>query len=80
MVASEAAELEEMQSGKKQKLLVPDYTLYAKLIQQTDRNKKVTQNTYSFQMSLVQTKTGLTVLEEERSIAKQTKNAGKVGW
>ena len=80
VVASEAAELEEMQSGKKQKLLVPDYTLYAKLIQQTDRNKKVTQNTYSFQMCLVQTKTGLTVWEEERSIAKQTKNAGKVGW
>ena len=80
VVASEAAELEEMQSGKKQKLLVPDYTLYAKLIKQTDRNKKVTQNTYSFQMSLVQTKTGLTVWEEERSIAKQTKNAGKVGW
>ena len=80
LVASEAAELEEMQSGKKQKMLVPDYTLSAKLIQQTDRNKKVTQNTYSFQMSLVQTKTGLTVWEEERSIAKQTKNAGKVGW
>lgn len=80
VVAGEAAELEEMQSGKKQKLLVPDYTLYAKLIQQTDRNKKVTQNTYSFQMSLVQTKTGLTVWEEEKSISKQTKNAGKVGW
>lgn len=80
VVAGEAAELEEMQSGKRQKLLVPDYTLYAKLIQQTDSNKKVTQNTYSFQMSLVQTKTGLTVWEEERSIAKQTKNSGKVGW
>jgi PBP1b-binding outer membrane lipoprotein LpoB len=35
VVAGEAAELEEMQSGKKQKLLVPDYTLYARLIQQT---------------------------------------------
>lgn len=80
VVAGEAAELEEMQSGKKQKLLVPDYTLYAKLIQQTDTGKKVTQNTYSFQMSLVQTKSGLTVWEEEKSIAKQTKNAGKVGW
>ncbi|MBP6508082.1 MAG: hypothetical protein KA257_11010, partial [Opitutaceae bacterium] len=74
VVASEAAELEEMQSGKKQKMLVPDYTLYAKLIQQSDKGTKVTQNTYSFQMSLVQTKTGLTVWEEEKSIAKQTKN------
>ncbi len=80
VVASEAAELEEMQSGKKQKLIVPDYTLYAKLIQQQDTGTKVTQNTYSFQMSLVQTKTGLTVWEEEKSIAKQTKRPGSVGW
>ncbi|MBE35022.1 MAG: penicillin-binding protein activator LpoB [Opitutaceae bacterium] len=80
VVAGEAAELEEMMSGKKQKIMVPDYTLYAKLIQQRDRNKRVTQNTYFFQMSLVQTSTGLTVWEEEKSIAKQTKNASKLGW
>ncbi|MDP2137900.1 MAG: penicillin-binding protein activator LpoB [Candidatus Didemnitutus sp.] len=79
VVASEAAEMDEMQSGKKQKTLVPDYTLYAKLIQQTDRSGKMTQNTYAFQMSLVQVKTGLTVWEEERQIAKQTKRPG-VGW
>lgn len=80
VVASEAAELDEMQSGKKKKTLVPDYTLYAKLIQQQDKNGKVTQNTYSFQMSLVQVKTGLTVWEEEKQIAKQTKGAGSIGW
>lgn len=80
VVASEAAELEEMQSGKKAKTLVPDYTLYAKLIQQTDRNSKLTQNTYSFQMSLVQVKTGLTVWEEEKQISKQTKARPSVGW
>ena len=80
VVASEAAELEEMQSGKKQKVIVPDYTLYAKLIQQSDKGTKVTQNTYSFQMSLVATKTGLTVWEDEKSIAKQTKRTGAVGW
>ncbi len=80
VVASEAAELEEMQTGKKQKTLVPDFTLSAKLVQQTDRSNKVTQNTYSFQMSLIATKTGLTVWEEEKSIAKQTKRAGAVGW
>ncbi len=80
VVAGEAAELEEMMSGKKQKIMVPDYTLYAKLIQQRDRNKRVTQNTYFFQMSLVQTSTGLTVWEEEKSIAKQTKNSTKLGW
>lgn len=80
VVASEAAELEEMQSGKKAKILVPDYTLYAKLIQQTDRNGKITQNTYAFQMSLVQVKTGLTVWEEEKQIAKQTRGPGTIGW
>ncbi|MFZ9681831.1 MAG: penicillin-binding protein activator LpoB [Cephaloticoccus sp.] len=80
VVASEAAELEEMQSGKKQKLMVPDYTLYAKIIQQTDTSKRITQNTYSFQMSLVQTRTGLTVWEEEKSIAKQTRGPGAIGW
>lgn len=80
VVASEAAELEEMQSGKKVKTIVPDYTLYAKLIQQTDKNGKVTQNTYSFQMSLVAVKTGLTVWEEEKQIAKQTRGPGTIGW
>ena len=80
VVASEAAELEEMQSGKKAKTLVPDYTLYAKLIQQTDRNSKLTQNTYSFQMSLVQVKTGLTVWEDEKQITKQTKAKPALGW
>jgi uncharacterized protein (TIGR02722 family) len=80
VVASEAAELEEMQSGKKAKTLVPDFTLYAKLIQQTDRNSKLTQNTYSFQMSLVQVKTGLTVWEDEKQITKQTKAKPALGW
>jgi len=80
VVASEAAEFEEMQSGKKAKTLVPDFTLYAKLIQQTDRNSKLTQNTYSFQMSLVQVKTGLTVWEDEKQITKQTKAKPALGW
>lgn len=79
VVASEAAEMEEMTTGKKQKLKAPDFTLYGKLIQQTDRSKGVTQNTYTFQMSLVDVKSGLTVWEEEREIAKQTKRA-TVGW
>lgn len=80
VVASEAAELEEMQSGRKAKTLVPDYTLMAKLIQQTDRNSKMAQNTYSFQMSLVQVKTGLTVWEDEKQITKQTRARPAVGW
>lgn len=79
VVASEAAELDEMTTGKKAKLKAPNFTLYAKLIQQTDRNGGVTQNTYTFQMSLIDTKSGLTVWEEEREIAKQTKRS-VVGW
>lgn len=79
VVAAEAAELEEMTTGKKQKVKAPNYTLYGKLIQQTDRAGGKTQNTYSFQMSLVDVKTGYTVWEEERSIAKLTKRPS-VGW
>ena len=79
VVASEAAEMDEMVTGKKAKLKAPHYTLYGKLIQQTDRAKSVTQNTYTFQMSLIEVKSGLTVWEEEREIAKQTKRA-TVGW
>lgn len=80
VVASEAAEFEEMQSGRKAKTLVPDYTLMAKLIQQTDKNSRMAQNTYSFQMSLVQVKTGLTVWEDEKQITKQTRARPAVGW
>jgi len=80
VVAGEAAELEELQTGTPQKVLVPDYTLFAKLIQQRDQGARVTQNTYSFQMSLVRVRTGLTVWEDEKSIAKQTSRAGGFGW
>lgn len=80
VVAAEAAELAQTQTGQKAPVLVPDYTLYAKLIQQTDKSGKTTQNTYAFQMSLVQVKTGLTVWEDERTIAKQTSRSGALGW
>lgn len=79
VVASEASELDEMMTGKKVKVIAPHYTLYAKLIQQTDKINGVTQNTYTFQMSLINVKSGLTVWEEEREIAKQSKKSA-VGW
>ena len=79
VVASEAAEMDEMTTGKKAKTPSLNYTLYGKLIQQTDRLNGVTQNTYSFQMSLVDVKTGLTVWEDDRAIAKQTKKS-TLGW
>ena len=81
VVAAEAEQMEEMLSptGKRAAQAFPDYTLYAKLIQQTDRANGTTQNTYTFQMSLVDVRSGLTVWEEEKEIAKQTKRAA-VGW
>jgi hypothetical protein len=79
VVAAEVSEMDELVSGKKAKTILPQYTLNGKLIQQTDRINSTTQNTYSFQMSLVAVKTGLTVWEEEREIAKQSKRA-TVGW
>ena len=79
VVASEAAELDELTTGQKAKVVAPHYTLYAKLIQQSDRINSVTQNTYSFQMSLISVKSGLTVWEDEREIAKQSKKA-VMGW
>ena len=80
VVASEAAQLQEMQSGKRQKLNVPDYTLLAKISQQTDRSKSVTQNTYTFSMTLVETASGNSLWEETKSIAKQTGRAGAMGF
>jgi uncharacterized protein (TIGR02722 family) len=79
VVASEAAEMDELTTGKKAKPVAPHYTLYAKLIQQSERINSVTQNTYSFQMSLISVKSGLTVWEDEREIAKQSKKA-VMGW
>ncbi len=79
VVASEASELDEMMTGKKAKVIAPHYTLYGKLIQQRQSINGVTQNTYSFQMSLVSVKSGLTVWEDEREIAKQSKKS-TVGW
>ena len=79
VVASEAAEMDEMTTGKKAKTPAINYTLYGKLIQQVDRLNGVTQNTYSFQMSLVDVRTGLTVWEDDRAIAKQTKKS-TLGW
>ena len=79
VVASEAAEMDEMTTGKKAKVVAPVFTLGGKLIQQTDKLNGVTQNTYSFQMSLVNSKTGNTVWEDDRSIAKQTKKS-TLGW
>jgi len=79
VVASEVAEMNEMTTGKKQVAVSPTYTLYAKLIEQVARVNSTSQYTYSFQMSLINVKSGLTVWEDEREIAKQSKKA-VLGW
>jgi len=79
VVASEAAELEELTTGKKTQMKAPDFTLLGKLIQTTQRAGNITQNTYTFQMSLVSVKSGNAIWEDEREIAKQSKRPS-VGW
>lgn len=51
----------------------PDFTLSGKIIQTTARAGSVRQSTYSFQLSLTDTKTGLAVWEGEKEITKQGK-------
>ena len=50
---------------------VPDFTLSGKIIQTTASAGNVKQSTYSFQLSLTDTKTGNAVWEGEKEITKQ---------
>jgi uncharacterized protein (TIGR02722 family) len=49
----------------------PDFTLSGKIIQLTARAGSTSQSTYSFQLSLTDSKTGLAVWEGEKEITKQ---------
>jgi penicillin-binding protein activator len=49
----------------------PDFTLSGKIIQLTARAGDTRQSTYSFQLSLTDSKTGLAVWEGEKEITKQ---------
>jgi len=49
----------------------PDFTLSGRIIQTTARMGNTSQSTYSFQLSLTDTKTGLAVWEGEKEITKQ---------
>ena len=62
-------ENEFMNDQKTQRL--PDFTLSGKIIQTIDRAGNTTRSTYSFQLSLNDTKTGYQVWEGEKEIGKQ---------
>lgn len=56
-----------------------DYTLTFKILENKAQAKKVQQTTFTFQMSLVDVKTGLAVWEDEKQITKQGAHSS-VGW
>jgi uncharacterized protein (TIGR02722 family) len=49
----------------------PDFTLSGKIIQTLAKDGNTSQSTYSFQLSLTDTRTGLAVWENEKEITKQ---------
>ena len=54
-----------------QKTRLPDFTLSGKIIQTVDRAGDTRRTTYSFQLSLNDTKTGVQVWEGEKEVSKQ---------
>lgn len=68
----------EFYSDKKEPQRLPDYSLSGKIIEKRDREDKVRQVTYTFQLSLTDGN-GLAVWEEEKQITKQGKR-GVIGW
>jgi uncharacterized protein (TIGR02722 family) len=57
----------------------PDFTLSGKIIQTVARDGSTSQSTFSFQLSLTDTKNGLAVWEGEKEITKQG-GRGSVGF
>jgi uncharacterized protein (TIGR02722 family) len=72
-MAQEAAQMNAMMSGEKQKTALPYYTLSGKLIEDRARAGNVRQVTYTFQLSLTTVKDGIAVWEDEKQITKQGK-------
>lgn len=51
--------------------LSPDYTLSGKILETRAKAGKIRQSTYTFQLTLTDVKTGLSVWEEEKAVTKQ---------
>jgi penicillin-binding protein activator len=60
-----------MAKGFQQEIRTPDFTLSGKIIQLAVKAGNTSQSTYSFQLSLTDSKTGLAVWEGEKEITKQ---------
>lgn len=74
--AAEARRANALATGVAAAPLVPDYTLSGKILETRAKAGSTRQSTYTFQLSLTEVKTGLSVWEEEKAITKQgTKNA-----
>ncbi len=78
-LAKEAAEYNAFMGGQKKETKMPYYTLSGKLLEDRIRTGSSTQITYTFQLSLTETKTGLAVWEAEEQLGKVAKRPG-VGW
>ena len=74
-MAKEAAQMNAMLNGEKQKTVLPYYTLSGKLLEDRARAGSTRQVTYTFQLSLTTVKDGIAVWEDEKQITKQGKKA-----
>jgi penicillin-binding protein activator len=72
-MAKEAAQMNAMMNGEKQKTTLPYYTLSGKLLEDRARAGNTRQVTYTFQLSLTTVKDGIAVWEDEKQITKQGK-------
>jgi hypothetical protein len=59
--------------------VIPDFTLSGKLLENRAQAGSVRQVTYTFQLALTETRTGLALWEEEKEITKQGRRPA-VGW
>lgn len=63
-------------ASAEQTSVAPDYTLTGKILETRAKAGKTRQTTFTFQLTLTDAKTGLSVWEEEKQVTKQgTKNA-----
>jgi uncharacterized protein (TIGR02722 family) len=78
-LAKETSEYAQFMSGQKQETKMPDYSLSGKIQEARIKKGRETQVTYTFQLSLTETKTGLAVWEAEEAISKIAKK-NMLGW
>jgi uncharacterized protein (TIGR02722 family) len=78
-LAADAAEQQKFVTGENTPDKLPFYSLSGKILEDKVKNGRVTQVTYTFQLSLTTVKDGLAVWEDEKQVMKQDKKPA-VGW